>query len=888
MAMPNLSHADLEKLKFFINFVSENPTVLNLPQLQFVKEFLEKFGGKVPSGEFKMPTGAAGGKCPFGGDAAGGSGMNVDESEESELEESEPESEVELDMEARTKHKRKKQKSGPDLADRSVIGDNFINTSTVYLEETKAIRKQEPIKTERENSDCEENNIEEYECHVEAIYDTDERDNIGEDDPIETNAAPVALKFEIDSDCENEDLQDENYKGEDDSVSDESSEMVRPRIKTRSCRRKLQSKKGKRYTKNRHFYTELKPEKKVKKPKPVDCNGKCKKQCSKIDEDQRMKLCKEFWSLGFVERKNYLLSCVEKKPLGKMRIIKRIKEARQHTNHYFMPSSDGERVRVCLGFFLKTLVISGYLVKDALEHNDGKGHYTGIDLRGGSGEGRRLKTEIAKQRRYNSVEDPVSTEDNSLTEETSEHIEDLATKEMATNNSDLLHQKTNKQSEENEPVQEKKSDESTIAKTSTLAAQENNSAETEVVPMEHTEAETSSIQKTKSKSYNRSSRKGISIKKDRVPQPVNCAESCRFKCHTKFTEEQRALLCAAFWRLSYKRRKDFVLSRVEVHENTNTTAAEHRKTNRVRVYTNRYFLRGERGENVRVCSRFFNTTLCIGSHFLANAQKNVDKQTGAYAGEDRRGRNGKKTKFPEELIAGVREHINSYPTWVPHKNYKTRFLHSSLNIMKMYAEYKEDCERQNKIALSSSYFRRVFHKDFKLAFLQPTSKHAHKVSSQRKCIETVKTDTTKNITNANVDPSLAVDSTLVKINAAPITKKLNPNISTFTGEEGGFWTQLTPNATETMRFLQQRYAPQASTPVIVPTIYHHQQQLAAQQPPPPPTTQMQPQQQQQLPPTLMPTSAYQLLPQAAGYVHQPHIMNAGYESEERAQNFHML
>lgn len=61
MAMPNLSHADLEKLKFFINFVSENPTILNLPQLQFVKEFLEKFGGKVPTGEFKMPTGAAGG-----------------------------------------------------------------------------------------------------------------------------------------------------------------------------------------------------------------------------------------------------------------------------------------------------------------------------------------------------------------------------------------------------------------------------------------------------------------------------------------------------------------------------------------------------------------------------------------------------------------------------------------------------------------------------------------------------------------------------------------------------------------------------------------------------------------------------------------------------------
>lgn len=683
-------------------------------------------------------------------------------------------------LSVKTKHKRKKQKSGPDLAAKSIIDDNFINTSTVYLEEANVIRKQEHIKTEQENSDCEQNNIEEYECQVEAVYDTDERDNIGEKDPIETNAASVTMKFEVDSDCENDDLHDENYKGEDESDSDESSEMVLPRRKIRNCRRKLRNKKGKRHvTKSRNFYTEFKPEKRIRKPKPVNCNGKCRKQCDKINEDQRMKLCKQFWSFGFVERKNYLLTCIEKKPLGKMRIIKRIKEARQHTNHYFMFTGDGERVRVCLDFFLKTLVISGYLVKDALENNDGKGHYTGIDLRGGSGEGRRIKSEIAKQRRDNLVEDAMSSADNSMSEVPREQVKLVTAKEIVTYEPEELNFATNKQCEQTKPEQEKESDESTIEKMkiSSIAAQENDGADSSVMLDGHTEPMTSSVDKSKlkskskSKSYNRPSRKGIPVKKDRVPQPVNCAESCRFKCHTKFTEEQRSLLCAAFWRLSYKRRKDFVLSRVEVHENTSTTAAEHRKTNRVRVYTNRYFLRGERGENVRVCSRFFNTTLCIGSHFLANAQKNVDKQTGAYAGEDRRGRAAKKNKISDELVSGVREHINSYPTWVPHKNYKTRFLHSSLNIVKMYAEYKEDCERQNKTAVSPSYFRRVFHKDFKLAFLQPTSKHAHKVSSQRKCNEAVKTDAANNVTNANVDGTLLGDSTFIKVNTAPAPKK---------------------------------------------------------------------------------------------------------------------
>ncbi|XP_017018065.1 hsc70-interacting protein 1-like [Drosophila kikkawai] len=107
MAAP-MQHEDLLKLKGFIEFVDSNPTVLNLPQLQFVKDFIEKFGGKVPAGDFKMPDASAGSKCPFGGDASAkankpaspGVDAEKNASEDSEDEsESEPESDVELDME---------------------------------------------------------------------------------------------------------------------------------------------------------------------------------------------------------------------------------------------------------------------------------------------------------------------------------------------------------------------------------------------------------------------------------------------------------------------------------------------------------------------------------------------------------------------------------------------------------------------------------------------------------------------------------------------------------------------------------------------------------------------------------------------------------------------
>lgn len=39
---------EISKLKLFVGFCSENPSLLNLPQLAFFKDFVEKLGGKVP------------------------------------------------------------------------------------------------------------------------------------------------------------------------------------------------------------------------------------------------------------------------------------------------------------------------------------------------------------------------------------------------------------------------------------------------------------------------------------------------------------------------------------------------------------------------------------------------------------------------------------------------------------------------------------------------------------------------------------------------------------------------------------------------------------------------------------------------------------------------
>jgi suppressor of tumorigenicity protein 13 len=52
MACP-ISPDDIAKLKMFISFASTEPSILNLPQLEFFKTFVEKLGGTVPEAKFE-------------------------------------------------------------------------------------------------------------------------------------------------------------------------------------------------------------------------------------------------------------------------------------------------------------------------------------------------------------------------------------------------------------------------------------------------------------------------------------------------------------------------------------------------------------------------------------------------------------------------------------------------------------------------------------------------------------------------------------------------------------------------------------------------------------------------------------------------------------------
>ncbi|XP_046801810.1 uncharacterized protein LOC124418706 [Lucilia cuprina] len=208
-------------------------------------------------------------------------------------------------------------------------------------------------------------------------------------------------------------------------------------------------------------------------------------------------------------------------------------------------------------------------------------------------------------------------------------------------------------------------------------------------------------------------------KPEHFPKSINCVVRCIHKCHTKFTEEERKQICDLFWSMDYKRRKDFVLAAIEVKDVENPTTPDFRTSYRPpRTQQRRYFLRsgGMRGENLRVCKHFYIRTLCINSNFIDNAVKFADKTTGCYTGADRRGGHTPNEKT-EARKQRVLTHINSYAYWIPNKKTKTKYLHHSLSIKKMYDDYKEKCLAEKIQYVSTFYYYTAFHDHFNLLFL---------------------------------------------------------------------------------------------------------------------------------------------------------------------------
>ncbi|XP_019894457.2 uncharacterized protein LOC101894231 isoform X2 [Musca domestica] len=704
--MAAINPEDLEKLKKFIDFVSANPLILNVPQLGFMKRFIEKFGGKVPEGEYQMP---AGGKCPFGGDAKTetktqpppSSTQDADEAEPVVEEESE-ESEVELDMEETDnmqllepnvlylderppkivkqkrlakKETRKKKKPKPV---RKTKKENRLKKVNIKLEAaanetlrsgddplcTASAASEQEIKMEAEEEETEaslkmeteetsdhrpalENALEELhlarETKCELRYDSGEEDQMHEANKDDSNDN----EDYVDSD---EDFLGEEEVEEEDGNENDMDEDDEPLII-------LTRKKG------RPRKYPLKEEGlSVRIPRMEQCREICKQKCTqKFSQEQRQAMCEYFWSLSSEEKKQFIRRRTKTKRYTRLK-RKNAKSRGNNCCYYLNVANENGRrgteegeeipfIRVCRKYFESTLCITNYMIKKALDGYEPEMETKPPGVMEGGGE----ETKASKKQ-----------------EDTVQQYLDPETGDLITI----------------DPNEEKKKRLAAAASMSTPKK--------------------------------RVRRKPGDPLPEHFPKPIKCAERCIHKCHTKFTEEERKQICDTFWSMDYKRRKDFILARIETKEVETQTTPEFRKSNRPpRAYHTRFFLRsaGLQGENKRVCKHFMMATLAINRQFITNAIDFADKTTGFYAGADRRGHNGKSNKIGPERKQTITDHISSYPTWLPNKKSKTRYLHHSLNIKRMYKEYKDMCVAQDKKYVSNHYYYRSFHEDFRLAFL---------------------------------------------------------------------------------------------------------------------------------------------------------------------------
>ncbi|KAI9590101.1 hypothetical protein GQX74_008269 [Glossina fuscipes] len=556
MAAPFASE-DLEKLKKFIDFVSQNPLILNMPQLEFVKIFIEKFGGKVPEGTFEMP---AGGKCPFGGniktEAKTSSVPHEEEnSAEAEMDVESDESEIELDMEV----------ASARPTENNTTTDTTETANVVYLEEKpykRCNRKRKSMKSEKSKRKTKTKIAKKkVRCF----------NNVNMD-PLYTSEILIKTEQTDDEELIGQSSRYNNPTHIDDLLDDKDADFVLESDRDDEPLIMLRKKRGRpaKYPPRDDLFDD----RRRKEPRPIICGSLCKQKCAeKFTEKQRILMCDHYWNLSREKRIDYIRSHTKAK--RSIRLRRRGECKRNNVCVYYLEDvalQNAALIRVCRSYFEATLRLSHYDIKKALDGFELQPELEVKPVIIETKESRNYRNQYTKRKEIEQTLDPVTGNLVPLYTCTSENITNLSSTDGS---------------------------------------------------------------KLKKKRIRRDPTQPVA----RSPRPINCAERCIYKCHTKFTEEQRQQICSNFWTMDYKRRKDFILSRVETREILYETTPEFRKSNRPpRTYHTRFYLRaGLHGENQRVCKSFMMATLRIGHHFISNALQFADQTTGYYTGGDRRG-----------------------------------------------------------------------------------------------------------------------------------------------------------------------------------------------------------------------------------------------------------
>lgn len=207
-----------------------------------------------------------------------------------------------------------------------------------------------------------------------------------------------------------------------------------------------------------------------------------------------------------------------------------------------------------------------------------------------------------------------------------------------------------------------------------------------------------------------------------------CNLSCRYKCRSKLSEEDRQEIFNKFWGLGdhqngHERQWYFIRGCLSVGPKASNQEQNSRR-NTSRIYSFRV-----KKENIRVCKTMFLATLNITDSWVETIVKKMNE--GGTISPDKRGKNraGVK-KVDPRIIQSVKDHINSIPRVESHyirKDSSREYLPEGLNnVSRMFDLYKdwlnEEVQKNRREAhppASERQYRDTFNDSFNLGFFLP-------------------------------------------------------------------------------------------------------------------------------------------------------------------------
>ncbi|CAG9769723.1 unnamed protein product [Ceutorhynchus assimilis] len=134
-----------------------------------------------------------------------------------------------------------------------------------------------------------------------------------------------------------------------------------------------------------------------------------------------------------------------------------------------------------------------------------------------------------------------------------------------------------------------------------------------------------------------------------------CPGKCRLKCKDNINENERASIFEKFWNLS-----DINKQRLFVQFCLRNVSPRYKYTNAERPREeNKAFYFTTDNDRVRVCKVFFKNTLDITDRMIRTTIAKIDLN--GFVSDDLRGTHTSHTEIDPELLADIKNHINSIP-----------------------------------------------------------------------------------------------------------------------------------------------------------------------------------------------------------------------------------